>query len=241
MHSVLRRFSYAPWPLLFAVCAAAAIVQIGSAQVLALPFLCSDAGQLVATGARWSALLWIAFALNPPAQMAAGWLLMLLAMMPPLLAAPLMHVWRSSLLRRRVRATALFASGYGAAWLAAGGLFVGSAIAIRVVAGSAAPVVGIGLALVWSASPAHRGVLNRSHRLPRLGLFGWRGDRDCAVFGMTHGLWCIASCWGWMLLPFLAGRAHLLAMVLAGAIMLASNAKARISRSESMSSWALLA
>ena len=45
---------------------------------------------------------------------------MLLAMMPPLLAMPLMHVYWSSLPRRRVRALACFVGAYGSVWLAAG-------------------------------------------------------------------------------------------------------------------------
>jgi predicted metal-binding membrane protein len=146
---------------------------------------------------------------------------MLLAMMPPLLVAPLLHVWRSSLPRRRVRALAHFISAYGAVWMAAGPILIGLALLLQLIAGDAAFAAALLLATVWSASPWQRAALNRGHRLRRIGLFGWAADCECLSFGATHAAWCVASCWPFMLVPLVAGRWHVAAMMCAGAVMLA--------------------
>src|SRR5271157_5289850 len=56
-------------------------------------------------------------AMNPPAALAASWLLMLVAMMAPVLIPHLRHIRQRSFRRRRARATALFVAGYGALWM----------------------------------------------------------------------------------------------------------------------------
>jgi len=106
---------------------------------------------------------------------------MLLAMMPPLLAMPLMHVCWSSLPRRRVRALAYFALGYGFVWLAAGPILIALAVLLRLVTGGTTPAFASALliAMVWRASPWQRAALNHGHRLRRIGLFGWAADREC--------------------------------------------------------------
>ena len=53
------------------------------------------------------------------AQRASGWLPML-AVMTPLIVAPLRHVRERSFAHRRVRAMVLFVIGYGAVWMIAG-------------------------------------------------------------------------------------------------------------------------
>jgi predicted metal-binding membrane protein len=168
----------------------------------------------------WPDALELAIALNPPARLLADWALMLLAMMPPLLAMPLVHVLRSSLPRRRVRALAHFALGYGLVWMTAGPILIGLALLLQFAAGESALAAALLLATVWGASPWQRAALNRSHRLRRIGLFGWAADRDCLMFGVIHAVWCIASCWAWMLAPLVAGRWHIPAMMFAGAVML---------------------
>src|SRR6187399_538367 len=72
-----------------------------------LPGLCGSLG-LAATA---NIALLIARLASPGALLFA-WLLMVLAMMPPLLAQQVIHVWHSSLAARRSRALALFALGY---------------------------------------------------------------------------------------------------------------------------------
>src|SRR5262249_60777893 len=64
-------------------------------------------------------------AFNPPALLMLAWCAMLLAMMPPLLREPLAHLRRRSLVRRRGRGITPLVAGYGAGWLAGGGVFLG--------------------------------------------------------------------------------------------------------------------
>jgi hypothetical protein len=219
---VLRGFARVPWPLLFASAGLGLILSAHNAGRAALPSFCGTglARPLLASG--WPDALELVLALNPPVRLLADWAMMLLAMMPPLLAMPLMHVWRSSLPRRRVRALAHFVLAYGAVWMTAGPILIGLALLLQIVAGRGALAFAgaILVATVWSASPWQRGALNRSHRLSRIGLFGWAADRECLTFGVVHAVCCIASCWAWMLAALAAGRWHTPAMIFAGALML---------------------
>jgi predicted metal-binding membrane protein len=219
---VLRNFARAPWPLLFASAGFGLILSAHGAGQATLPAFCGAGTAWLLLASGWPDGPELALALNPPAPLLAEWALMLLAMMPPLLAAPLMHVWRSSLPRRRLRALALFVLGYGSVWMAAGPILMGLALLLQLVAaeGAIALAGALLLATVWSASPWQRAALNRSHRLSRIGLFGWAADRDCLTFGVIHAVWCIASCWVWMMVPLTGGRWHIPAMVFAGTVML---------------------
>jgi predicted metal-binding membrane protein len=136
---------------------------------------------------------------------------MVLAMMAPVLTVPMTHLWTRSLARRRLRAIALFSLAYAAVWTAAMTLLAAAS------AGLAALGVGwaacLAVAVLWQATPARQGSLNRCHRLPRLGAFGWAADRDCLAYGFTSGLWCVGACWALMLLPMFVGRGHFPAML----------------------------
>lgn len=214
----LRAFGYPPWPLLFAVAGvglAASAFPSGSATLAAI---CAQGAALPADG--WADAARSVLAVTPPGRLLADWSLMLLAMMPPLLAVPLMHVWRSSLPRRRAGALASFILGYVAVWLAMGPVLIAAAFVLQAATGEAAFLAALLIAAVWSASPWQRRALNRAHRLPRIGLFGWPALRDALAFGAVHAAWCVASCWAWMLAPLTAGRWHLVAMALAGFVML---------------------
>ncbi|MFL9853971.1 copper chaperone [Pseudomonas chlororaphis] len=217
--AVLLSFTRAPWPLLFATAGLGLALCLYTAGHRSLPAFCSAVGGLSIV-TSWPTALKAELALNPAQQMLADWALMLLAMMPPLLAMPLMHVWRSSLPRRRIRAVLGFLLGYTALWMAAGPLLMGLALLLQLSIADAALATALLVALLWSASPWQRAALNRGHRMRRIGLFGWTADRDCLVFGATHGALCIASCWAWMLVPLLGGAWHIPLMLVAGAIML---------------------
>ena len=218
----LRSFAYAPWPALFALAAAGLIFSAWSAGGATLPAFCGAGTARALRELGWPDAVGLAFALNPPGRLIADWAAMLLAMMPPLLAPPLLHVWRSSLPRRRAWGTACFVLGYGLLWMAAGPILIGLALLLQLVAGEGglAFAGALLLAIVWSASPWQRIALNRSHRLRRIGLFGWAADRDCLTFGAIHALWCMMSCWAWMLAALTAGPWHVAAMMLAATMML---------------------
>ncbi|MBV8200180.1 MAG: DUF2182 domain-containing protein [Acidobacteria bacterium] len=145
---------------------------------------------------------------------ALGWALMLMAMMAPLLIAPLRHVRERSFARRRARAMALFVAGYGAIWMAAGVMLLGLALAVRLAAaGPSVPAaVAAVLAAAWQFSPAKQSCLNRCRAHAELAAFGPAADLAAMRFGSTHGAWCVGSCWALMLLPLLLARGHLAVM-----------------------------
>ncbi|OLF54730.1 DUF2182 domain-containing protein [Pseudomonas chlororaphis] len=217
--TILLGFTRAPWPLLFATAGLGLALCLYTAGHSSLPAFCG-AVEGLSLLTRWPTALEAELALNPAQHRLADWALMLLAMMPPLLAMPLMHVWQSSLPRRRIRAALVFLLGYTALWLAAGPLLMVLALLLQLSVAEAALAAALLVALLWSASPWQRAALNRGHRLRRIGLFGWAADRDCLAFGAAHGAWCVASCWAWMLVPLLGGTWHLVLMPVAGAVML---------------------
>jgi predicted metal-binding membrane protein len=148
-------------------------------------------------------------------QLASGWLLMLAAMTPPLIAAPLRHVRERSFAHRRVRAMVLFVIGYGAVWMIAGmGLQV-MALAVRLASSDTLMCLAFSAAAatLWQVSPAKQWCLNRCHRRPQLAAFGARADRAAFDFGLSHGAACVGACWALMLLPLLAGQGHVLTML----------------------------
>jgi predicted metal-binding membrane protein len=175
-----------------------------------LPAFCS-----AGTSMPLSASFDVALMFNSPAQFASGWALMLAAMMPPLIAAPLRHVRDRSFARRRARAMLLFAAGYAAVWMAAGLLLQALALAARWAA--PAPLACLGLAaaiaLLWQVSPAKQWCLNRCHRQPPLAAFGAAADRGAFTFGLMNGASCAGACWALMLLPLCVGAGHVLAMI----------------------------
>ena len=153
---------------------------------------------------------------NPPVLMAAGWALMLAAMMAPLLIAPVSHIRDRSFAKRRARAVGLFAVGYAAIWMAAGVMLLALALAVRLIA-PVSPVplaLATVIALVWQFSPVKQRCLNRCHAHAKLAAFGRVADLDALRFGLTHGIWCAGSCWALMLLPLLISRGHIVVMAL---------------------------
>jgi hypothetical protein len=82
-----------------------------------------------------------------------GWVIMLLAMMPPLVAAPMDHVLASSLPRRRMRAAGLLLLGYGSVWLVAGLLLIPLSVAAMLALQRAAFPLAFLIAITWSCSP----------------------------------------------------------------------------------------
>jgi len=198
-------------------------VPLSSGQWFVVPNFCgATAGGWLADGWRG---LEVSLLLNPPELLALAWLLMLLAMMPPLLAQPIRHLWDRSLRRRRKRAVALFVAAYAAVWMLAGLVLMAAAILLRALAGGAAllpsSALAIAIALLWQATPAKQICLNRCHRLPRLSVFDLAADLDCLRYGLVAALWCVATCWALMLVPLLADGAHEVLMAVISVMLLA--------------------
>ena len=215
-----------PRPLL-AASAAGWLVLAGQAAVPSLSALC-----LSATSVREALIgpLEAMLAIASPSALALGWLTMILAMMSPLLGSPLRHVWRRSLTRRRIRAALLFLLGYAGVWLAAGALLVpGSLVLAGVAPTTGMPAVALAalIALAWQSTPLKQMALNRCHRRPPLAAFGFRAEADALRFGAGHGVWCVGSCWGWMLLALATdGPLHWAAMATVTVLSIVESARA---------------
>jgi predicted metal-binding membrane protein len=85
-------------------------------------------------GMPLSASLSMLLAMNPPASLAAGWGLMLVAMMAPALILPISHVRLQSFKRRRARAIVLFVAGYATIWMVVGGVLLAGTLAAGLLA-----------------------------------------------------------------------------------------------------------
>jgi predicted metal-binding membrane protein len=200
------------------------LVLLGSISLIAWSALALDGGDFMpppfcSTVTAWPPPLSVSFdlalMLNSPAQLASGWALMIAAMMSPLLVAPLRHIRERSFARRRARAVLLFVAGYGLMWMIAGVAL--QALALAALWAEPAPLLRFGIAaaaaMAWQVSPAKQWCLNRCHRQPPLAAFGAAADRDAFDFGLTNGAACVGACWALMVLPLLAGHAHVLAMI----------------------------
>ena len=160
-------------------------------------------------------------AMSSPMSLAAGWALMLVAMMSPVLIPPVLHIRLGSFTHRRARSVALFVTGYAAIWMAIGGVLLAIEIMVHLfISEWYLPAVSMVLiALVWQLSPFKQRCLNRCHANSELAAFGAKADFDALRFGMTHGTWCVGSCWALMLFPMLLPRGHVVAMAIAAALM----------------------
>ena len=168
---------------------------------MAMPAYCSAASP-GAVPAFSSIARLVAF--NPPTSLAAGWALMLSAMMVPTLIGPVRHLRDRSFARRRLRATVLFAAAYAAIWMAAGMMLLDAAMVLRLAVPQALLLASAAVvALVWQCSPVKQRSLNRCHARPALAAFGSAADVDALRFGLMQGIWCVGSCWALMLLPLI--------------------------------------
>jgi predicted metal-binding membrane protein len=220
------------FPQLLLVSAAAWAVMLLSTRGFITPTLCSagDGAWLTRSADGVAA----AFTFRPPTAEILPWLVMLLAMMPPLLTQPVAYLWDRSFSRRRWRAIGLFVGGYGAIWTLAGIGLMATAILISELSRQVRlPVVipSIVLALLWQCSPAKQMCLNRCHRQPRLSAFGLAADMDSLRYGLSSAVWCVGTCWTLMLIPLIVQSMHLLAMAVVSVLLLAERlAEARPAR-----------
>jgi predicted metal-binding membrane protein len=154
-----------------------------------------------------------AFTVNAPGHLLAAGLAMLLAMLPPMVALPLMRLWDNALRRNRRALVAAFLLGYGGVWLLAGM----AAMAVTGLLGqTAAPaLIALALPMLWHLSPGRQRVLNACHRRPPIRAFGPAAVADALRHGLRSGALCAAACLPLMLVSARLGEAHLAAMALA--------------------------
>lgn len=200
------------------------LVVLGSIILLAWWLLARDSGGSMVSTFCSPDTLWavplslrldLALMLVSPAQLASGSALMIVAMMLPLIIAPLRHVRDRSFARQRARATILFTAGYVVMWMIV-------AVVLQLIAAAArwaapTPLLCFGLAVItailWQVSPTKQWCLNRCHRRPHLAAFGAAADRDAFDFGLTNGASCAGSCWALMLLTLLISQGQILGMI----------------------------
>ena len=171
------------------------------------------------------------YGLLNPWQPAAGWTLMIVAMMFPLLVPMIGFVAARNFTVRRERSVALFMGGYGIVWLATAAFASAALIVARAgLAGlglaAASGFIGCALAALWQISAAKQRAVYRCHGTVALQPFGFAADRAAMRFGLLHGARCMRSCLPTMALPLL-GEHGLLTMAVVFVILLAERARVR--------------
>jgi predicted metal-binding membrane protein len=159
--------------------------------------------------------------MKTPASLGAGWTLMLVAMMAPVLIQPVYYIRLRSFAHRHGRSIAIFLGGYTAIWIALGAVLLPMELAVKSFAQQGyLPLAGVVLlTLIWQFSPSKQRCLNRCHAHPVLAAFGTTADVDAFRFGIMHGIWCAGSCWALMLLPMSLARGHVAAMALVAVLI----------------------
>lgn len=194
-------------------------------------WLARSHASILSPGSCGSSLGWVssgwsgaeaALLLNPPARLVMLWLVMVWAMMTPLLAEPITHLWTCGSARLRPPFIALFVASYAAVWLVAGVLLMGAAVALKGLAGAAAlptPALAAAIALLWQASPLKQSCLNGCHRLPRLRPSGCAAALGCLRYGVVTAVWCVGACWALMLAPLVVDRMHFALMAAVATVL----------------------
>ena len=147
---------------------------------------------------------------------------MMAAMMLPTLTGPIFHVYERSFKHRRFRSVSIFVAGYNIVWIPMGIFMVAAQLVLSaLVPGSyRSAIMVVILAFVWQCSPLKQLCLNRNHNHAELAAFGLAADLSALRFGITHGLWCVGSCWALMLLPMMLIDGHLMAMFAVSIVMI---------------------
>ncbi|HVO48428.1 MAG TPA: DUF2182 domain-containing protein [Steroidobacteraceae bacterium] len=184
--------------------------------------VCASGTRQLEMAARWAFLS--TYTLGSPGRIILSGFAMILAMMAPLLRAPVSHIWHRSLAQRRTRAMLLFSLAYAMPWFLALFCLVTLAVILRVTLSSHSEFLlaaaGL-LALLWQITPWKRRCLARCHVTRPLRAFGTAAEVDSLRSGLVASVWCIGTCWAFMLVPLAANRAHVLwmaAMSVAGLI-----------------------
>jgi hypothetical protein len=147
---------------------------------------------------------------------AAVWVVMILAMSPPLLLREIGRLWRAS--RRRLRHLTIvwFVCGYLGVWLLSGASI--STLAGWVTGEPGRVVFAVAVVALWQCSPVRQRCLNACHRVPTLRVFGAAAQWDSLRYGASTGAVCAAVCGPLMLLALLATDYHFAAMALAAGV-----------------------
>ena len=188
---------------------------LAGSTIPALPDFCGPGGHSAAAAFE---SVGIALRLNPIGHLLLQWLLMLCAMMLPLLGKPIaeVNVLGGSRLRGALAVLA-FLTSYAVIWMAVLSLLAAATTGLRL-ATMAAPLIVLGVAVAWQATPIKVRCLN----LCRDATIA-RPDRAPELRGLCHGAAtaraCAGSGWALMALPFLFEAGHLAVMAVATFVM----------------------
>ena len=190
------------------------VLLLGGGPMPALPTLCTG-GVLLALPAEGTWVYRLS-AISAP-QLAASWMVMLLAMMLPTAVRPVAYL-RSRVFRKSESgAVSAFIAGYLGVWVLAALPLIGIALAMRLIF----PLPGVpfalalGLAIFWQAVPTRQFALNKCHGRPALPGFGSSTLGSCLGYGIDHGFWCLTACAPVMLMALTAPAHSPLWMALA--------------------------
>ncbi|MEO8374205.1 MAG: DUF2182 domain-containing protein [Sphingomonas bacterium] len=190
------------------------IVLAGSA-IPGLPDFCGPGGHSAAAALAGVA---IALRLNPMGPMLLSWLLMLCAMMLPLLGRPIAAVNAQGGSRlRRTAAVLAFLSSYTVIWLALLLLLAVATAGLRL-ATPAAPLIALGIALAWQATPIKARCLGLC-RAPAIAGPGLAPELRGLCHGIATARGCAGSGWALMALPFLFEAGHFAVMAVTAFVM----------------------
>ena len=168
------------------------------------------------------------------AVFAAGWTLMVIAMMLPG-SLPLINLFSRMVARRPDRAALLvrLILGYLGVWAIFGAVafrgdaYVHAAAARRPAVGDAAQWIGVAvllLAAIYQVTPLKEMCLTKCRSPYSFVAEHWRGKNAAAEalrLGVAHGLFCVGCCWTLMILMFAIGGVNLGWMLGLGAAMAA--------------------
>ena len=179
------------------------VLLVGGGPLLEIPVLCTGRliGMLPSGSELAFALTWIS-----PTQLMFSWMVMLVAMMAPLLAGPIAHVRKRSLMAERGRNTIAFVAGYAAVWVPAGVVLMAAAVLLRMIGESSVILflAAVVTTFLWLATRWGQVARNRGHAHPPLAAFGSSPLGSALGFGVSHGFWCMIGCAPIMLAAILA-------------------------------------
>jgi predicted metal-binding membrane protein len=156
----------------------------------------------------------------PPAL--AGWTLMSVAMMVPVVLPAVRHVGLNSIRLRRQWAMFLFFAVYVGVWAAVGiPALAGRRLALETLNLDAPVLLAATLTLAagWQLTRGKRRALLACRRTVPLPPIGRRADAGCARFALRQGRRCVASCWALMAVMLAVQQAAVLWMLALTALM----------------------
>lgn len=168
----------------------------------------------------------------PGLPLLAGWALMSVGMMLPVVLPAVGYVGLNSLRRRRGRAMAIFVGVYLGVWIVFGLAALAAVGRLRAAGVDERLLLAgvLALAAVWQITPAKRRAIFRCRRTSPLPPVGLRADLGSARFALLQGGRCLGSCWALMLVMAVLGHGGgvaLAAMAAMTAFMLVEDMTAR--------------